>query len=235
MSAMGSLLLLTLAWLGVAACGSSTSGTPSSDSGGTATAGNNATGGSTSEGGSAAGVSGANAAAGVNAGGASSGASSGGASSGGSLAGGGSGNAGAGGGGSSGRGCPASAPAQGAPCGPAALGLLCFYDDCANAGARKEARCTTAIPEIGNPVQLWTVNTSACESFECGGQTCQAGQACVVLQGGARIGQCAPQSCGTGSLECGCVTGCYPGCTLQGFGPIATFTCNTCSDPRGCP
>jgi hypothetical protein len=228
--------LLVLAWFGAPACGSSTSGLQSDGSGGSAMAGSAASGGSTPEDGTSAGASGAHSAAGVNSGGGNDAGSSG-ASSAGKSAGGASGNAGASGaGGTSGRGCPASAPSQGEHClPPAPLGVPCFYDDCGASGARKKATCTTAIPEIGSPIQQWTVETSTCEPLDCSGMPCPTGQACVIFEGGARIGQCASQSCGTGPIECACVMGCYEGCILSSLGPGATFTCSTCSDPRGCP
>jgi hypothetical protein len=224
-------VLLVLTWCGVLACGSSNSPAPSDDSGGSAVAGTASSGGSTSEGGTSTGASGGAAAAGGGSDAGRSGAASGGKSDGGA-----SGSAGpSGSGGTSGRGCPASAPAEGGLCPPALLGMPCFYDDCGGSGVRKKATCITAIPEIGNPIQQWTVTTSACEPIDCLAMACQTGQVCVILEGGARFGQCAPQSCGTGPIECDCVTGCHAGCTFSGFGPAATFTCNTCSDPRGCP
>jgi len=239
--------LLVFTCFGVQACGASGSTTPGDGAGGGGLAGTTSNGGTKPDGGASAGASGGDtAAAGVNSnggsdsgtGGASSGGNSaGGTPSGGKSAGGASGNAGAGGsGGMLGRGCPASAPSEGSPCPPPALlGVTCFYDDCSGAGVRKKATCTTAIPELGNPVQLWSVATSACEPLRCDAMTCSTGQVCVILEGGARIGQCAPQSCGTGPIECQCVKGCYQGCILSPIEAAATFTCNTCADPRGCP
>lgn len=231
-------LLLVLAWFGAPACGSSSSSVPLDGSEESGVAGNASSGGSNSQGGAAAGASGADAVAGVSSGGASaagsSGASGGGRSAAGASSGGAAGASGSGG--TAGRGCPALAPTQAAGCTtPTPLGITCFYDDCGGSGVRKKASCTTAIPAIGNPVQQWMVETSACEQLDCANTTCSVGQACVIFEGGARFGQCAAQSCGTGPIECNCVTGCYPGCVLSNFGTGATFTCNTCSDPRGCP
>ena len=226
--------LLLLALLALPACGSSESA-QFNNLGGSASAGGGADAGGSVNGG-AAGASGA-AAGGARGGsdgsaGMSNGdeAGSGGASRGG---------AGAGGSGGSGgvltRGCPASAPSTGTPC-PTLPGVTCYYDECGASGTKKKAACVTAIPEVGNPQQLWTVQTFPCDQrVECGNITCDAGQVCVVLQGGTQIGQCSKQSCGSGSIECSCVQGCFPGCVMSSIGNDVTFTCSTCSDIRGCP
>ena len=226
--------VLLLALLALPACGSSESAQFNS-LGGSATTGGGANGGSSVNGG-AAGASGA--AAGGARGGSdgSAGMSNGGeAGSGGASRGG----AGAGGSGGSGgvftRGCPASAPSTGTPC-PTLAGLTCYYDDCGASGTKKKAACVTAIPEVGNPQQLWTVQTFPCgQRVDCENITCDAGLVCVILQGGAQFGQCSKQSCGSGSIECSCVQGCFPGCVMSSIGNDVTFTCNTCSDIRGCP
>jgi hypothetical protein len=206
-------LSLLLALLAFPACGSSES-SPGNHLGGSATTGGGTDGGTDGESG------------GMASGGR---ASPGGASAGGAAAGGG------GSGGSPTRGCPAAAPSTGTPC-PALPGVTCYYDDCAASGVKKKAACFTAIPEVGNPQQLWTVQTFPCDrQVDCGNVTCSADQACVILQGGAQIGQCSKQSCGSGSIECSCVQGCYPGCVMSSAGDDATFTCNTCADIRGCP
>jgi hypothetical protein len=228
--------LLLLALLALPACGSSESA-QFNNLGGSATAGGGADGGGGVNGGTA-GASGAQAAGGAQGG---SDAGRAGMSSGGEAGSGGASRGGAGAGGSGGsggaftRGCPASAPSAGTPC-PTLAGVTCYYDDCGASGTKKKAACVTAIPEVGNPQQLWTVQTFPCgQRVDCGNLTCDADQVCVILQGGAQIGQCSKQSCGSGSIECSCVQGCFPGCVMSSIGNDVTFTCSTCSDIRGCP
>lgn len=224
---------LVLALLAFPACGSSES-SQVNNRGGSDAIGGGTNGGSGVDGGTAgASTGGARGGSDLGGGGASNGdaAGSGGASQGGAGA------AGSGGSGaSSTRGCPQSAPGNGAPCQPPVPGLTCYYDDCGATGAKTKAHCYTAIPEIGNPQQLWMVEKFPCEPrVDCSGITCPVDQVCVIFQGGAQVGQCSDQSCGSGPLECNCVKSCYEGCVLSSAGNDVTFTCNTCSDIRGCP
>ena len=225
-------LFLLLALCALPACGSSES-SQGNHLGGSATSGGGADGGSSVDGGTAGATGGARGGSDAGRGGMANG---GGAGSGGAPPGGGGAGGSSGSGGLSTRGCPASAPSAGTPCPPTLLGLTCYYDDCGASGTKKKAACFTAIPEIGNPQQLWAVQTFPCEPrVDCAATTCYADHVCVILEGGARIGQCSNQSCGSGPIECNCVQGCYQGCVMSSAGNDATFTCSTCADPRGCP
>jgi hypothetical protein len=230
---------LLFALVAFPACGSSERA-DFNNLGGSATTGGGTNGGSSVHGG-AAGASGTDATGGTGGG---SDVGSGGTSNGGEAGSGGAprGGTGAGGGGSAGsagsatRGCPSSAPSNGTPCPPTLAGLTCYYDDCGATGTKKKAACFTAIPEIGNPQQLWTVQTFPCEARDdCAAMTCPSDKVCVIMEGGARIGQCSSQSCGSGPIECNCVQGCHQGCVLSNAANDVTFTCNNCSDIRGCP
>ena len=229
----------------LAACGNST-GSTSTASGGSATLGGAAPGGAHASGGNDeagggrladSGAGGRETSGGTSSGGTSSGGtSSGGASGSGGVTSGGAHSDGGSGGGATSRGCPSVVPGTGNDCAPNLLGLVCFYEDCSGSSGRARATCATAIPEIGNPVQRWIVDKTPCESrVDCAGVSCAAGEVCVIYEGGARFGQCGVQTCGAGPIECNCVSGCSVGCVLSSAEGGPAFTCNTCSDPRGCP
>lgn len=224
--------LLLLALVAFPACGSSESA-EFNNVGGSATTSGGTNGGNSANGG-AAGASGTHATGGTRGGsdtGRGGNANGGEAGSGGASGAGGSG----GSGGALTRGCPASAPSAGIPCRDLPS-VTCYYDDCGASGTKKKAACVTVIPEIGNPQQVWTVQTFPCDQrVDCGNVTCPADEVCVILQGGAQIGQCSKQSCGSGSIECSCVQGCFPGCVMSSIANDVSFTCSTCSDIRGCP
>jgi hypothetical protein len=131
--------------------------------------------------------------------------------------------------------CPAEMPVDDMPCPSSLEGATCYYDDCEGLGSRSRASCPARQPgDAAEPA--WAVSTFPCGvEVECGGnasaQTCPIGEVCLVMEGGAPIGQCAEHSCGTGPIQCDCVEGCFDGCypliTDQGV----TFACNTCSEP----
>lgn len=149
------------------------------------------------------------------------------------------GNGGEGAGGRSGGGCPDAPPASGDSC-PASLGgATCFYEDCSGTGRRTRATCAIANGSPSDP-SMWIIDTWPCGdlvrcSGDGSGHTCPAGDVCLVLEGGTLSTQCVAPSCGTGPVECGCVDGCFDGCTESTGEQGATFTCSTCTDPRGCP
>jgi len=141
----------------------------------------------------------------------------------------------AGAGGASASACPAAAPSNGVACSAALQGNTCYYDDCSGLGRRTKATCVFLGAGAGSQ-GMWSVETSLCgDLVACDGDgashACPVGQACLVMEGGALITQCADHTCGSGPIECDCVKGCFTGCIKQGF----TFTCSTCADPRGCP
>jgi len=215
-------LLALGAGLAFVACGGSgaaDAGTGGSASGGSASGGS-ASGGSAS-GGSA---SGGSASGGASTGGAESGGSSG---TGGSGTGG-SGTGGSGTGGSVSQSCPSAPPDAGvAPC--SLPGQYCFYQDCAGPGI------VSAFCDGG----MYQVEVAQCQEFECGGETCTAGQICNVNAGGAYIGTCAENPCGDGPVTCACADPlCGESqCTVfaaSGEGGIQT-TCNTCPNGQACP
>lgn len=131
--------------------------------------------------------------------------------------------------------CPTAAPSNASPCPTSLQGTSCYYDDCSASGGRKRAVCSSS----GSAQPAWAV-----DSFPCGvqtmcagdgaGQSCPVGQVCLVLESGSRTVQCVPHSCGTGPITCDCVQGCFTGCSMSSAQQAVTFTCNTCTDPRGC-
>lgn len=118
--------------------------------------------------------------------------------------------------------CPAAPPTNG-PC--TQNGQECFYESCSTYG-RVRAVCSAG---------TWTVETGACNSSTCGqGPQCTTGQACLTLAGGALLIDCTPNNC-DGLVECDCIQGCYPQCTLTStLADGVSVYCNTC--PQGnCP
>ncbi|HMF42292.1 MAG TPA: hypothetical protein VKQ32_16585 [Polyangia bacterium] len=112
--------------------------------------------------------------------------------------------------------CPAAAPASGTSCDGA---QTCFYEDCAAAG-RTVASCASG---------TWSVETGPCTGVFCQSQTCAVGQICVQRAGGALIVECAPNTCGTGAIGCGCLQSCVGTCTVGGsLQSGVTIQCNTC-------
>lgn len=133
--------------------------------------------------------------------------------------------------------CPSTAPGNGNLC-PDFVGRTCYYDDCGGRG-RIKAMCATTIPNVGNPIQQWSIETFPCgvdaECADSGVDPCPVGKVCLTLEGGALITECVDHTCGTGPIECDCVTGCFGVCTPNTMDGAITYRCNTCSDPRGCP
>jgi hypothetical protein len=149
------------------------------------------------------------------------GAGTGGASSGGACPGG----SGNGAGGSGATQCPAAPPVAASACKD--VPDSCFYEDCGGVG-RVSARCTNG---------LWVVEKGTCRATTCGPRstTCSAGQACVERAGGALLTDCTANHCNGGPVQCDCIEGCSPGCSVTGGVYNGIFvTCNTC--PSGqCP
>jgi len=123
--------------------------------------------------------------------------------------------AGTGGGGGSGGSpispCPATPPLPGVSC---AAGMKCYYEDCAGAG-RTIASCDST----AHPTPQWTVTSAACGTVHCSTpstQTCASGEICVVTAGGAVSAMCVKNTCGAGSISCGCVQSCFGDCIVTG-------------------
>ncbi|HVY31017.1 MAG TPA: hypothetical protein VHB79_30880 [Polyangiaceae bacterium] len=119
---------------------------------------------------------------------------------------------------------PKEVPVSGSDCSTACK--LIAYEDCNGAG----------LVEAGCGGQ-WFLFTSKCGSHKCldpafDGQSCGAGQVCALQQGGARIAECRPHSCGTGPITCDCLADVCPGCQQTG---ALDFTCNTCPPGQQCP
>ena len=105
-------------------------------------------------------------------------------------------------------GCPPAPPAKGDHC---SQDPLCYYEDCAGSG-RTVAFCSSGV---------WQVSTGACSSTTCQSFNpsvaiaCPAGQICLAIYGQAPV--CATQTCGTGPVGAGCVSGAAGSChTTEG-------------------
>jgi len=198
------------------ACGTET---VDSGSGGQPGSGGAATGGQVGSGGVA---TGGTASGGAASGGAASGGATGtgGAASGGASATGGT----SGSGGAANTGCPEAPPADGVvPC--AGLQTGCYYEDCDGVG-QVSATCDG---------DVYQTEVAACGDFSCGAETCTAGQICSVNAGGAFLGTCIDNPCGSGAVTCQCANPTCPGdCSTFGSEGIQV-TCNTCPNGQACP
>jgi hypothetical protein len=110
--------------------------------------------------------------------------------------------------------CPDEPPADGAPC----TGFrTCVWDRCPD-GAVHTARCVDG---------SYDVTEEACATHSCIDTTCEAGEICVVRQGGAQLVECRPDPCGDGPIVGACACAACDGfpCTEDSRG----VTCNTCT------
>ena len=88
--------------------------------------------------------------------------------------------------------CPADPPVDGTACDQT---LPCQYFRCADVGL-VTAQCLGL---------TWAVGETPCDTFECFGETCGPDQLCLDMSGGAAIGQCVDNPCGTAPVGCGCL------------------------------
>lgn len=122
--------------------------------------------------------------------------------------------------------CPTSAPRMGDAC--SVESAFCPYVDCSGRGVVR-AHCVSG---------AWAVTEEACAPVSCphaSSGTCAAGQICVVNVGGAVIGMCVPNPCGTGAVTCDCVCGGDCVSFPEPTDPPLHFSCNTCHTAGGCP
>lgn len=114
--------------------------------------------------------------------------------------------------------CPPQVPDDTASCDDE--NLYCLYMSCEDFGVA-EAACAGG---------SWSVSTEPCHEVSCYSETCEPGEICVVMEGGALMTYCVANDCGTGPVSCTCIPMVWCDCTFQNL----TFTCNTC--PEGiCP
>lgn len=114
--------------------------------------------------------------------------------------------------------CPSQLPESAASCDNESL--YCVYMVCDDFGVGA-ADCSGG---------SWSVSTEPCSELTCYYETCQPGEICVVMEGGALLTYCVANECGSGPISCECIPMAGCDCTFQ----FLTFICNTC--PEGtCP
>jgi hypothetical protein len=116
-------------------------------------------------------------------------------------------------------GCPPVPPAKGDPC---VQSDICYYEDCAGSG-RALAFCSSGV---------WQVRTGACSTTTCQSFNpsvtiaCPAGQICLAIYGKAPV--CATQTCGTGAVTPGCVSGAEGNCNISESSSVTDGTSIRC-------